>query len=193
MNIFPTKAQWNKWSLPSKATYVGVWIGAIALIITIVFPIIQSRFTAKIERPLLSVMSIDSYLNNESMETKYIIKNVGSKPAFILIKGEAFIDGNPIDVFDKESETHFQTVMPDQIIKYRGLFIKGNKLKMIISEKIVPEIIQTIRISYSDTENSIGEYYTYQKSQLDVVKLAKFKDQSKISDGLWLLKESTFK
>lgn len=193
MNIIPTKAQWKKWSLPSKAGYVGAWIGAIALIIAIAFPIIQARYIPKRDRPLLSVMSIDSYLNNESMETKYIIKNVGSKPAYILIKGEAFIDGHPVDVIDRESETHFQTVMPDQTIKYRGFFVKGNIFKLIMSGKIVPEVVQTIRISYGDTEKSVGEYYTYQKSKLDIVKLAKFKDQSKISDGLWLHKESAFK
>jgi hypothetical protein len=193
MNIIPTKAQWKKWSLPSKAGYVGAWIGAIALIIAIAFPVIQAKYAPKRDRPLLSVMSIDCYLNNESMETKYIIKNVGSKPAYILIKGEAFIDGHPMDVIDRESETHFQTVMPDQTIKYSGLFIKGNKFKLIMGGKIVPEIVQTIRISYGDAEKSIGEYYTYQRNKLDVAKLAKFKDQSKISDGLWLVKESNFK
>ncbi len=35
MKILPTKAQWKRWKLPSKATYVGVWLAVVALAVTV--------------------------------------------------------------------------------------------------------------------------------------------------------------
>ena len=103
MNIFPSKSQWNKWSLPSKAGYIGAWIGVIALAIAVLIPLIQMVIAKKNERPLISITSIDSYLNEDSMETKFVIKNVGTKTAFISIEEYAFIDGSSIEVRDKKS------------------------------------------------------------------------------------------
>jgi len=40
MRIIPTKEQWKKWTLPSKATYISVWIGAISLLS---FIVVQTR------------------------------------------------------------------------------------------------------------------------------------------------------
>ena len=38
--MFPTKKQWNKWSLPTKAGYCSVWIGVIGMLIGIIVAII---------------------------------------------------------------------------------------------------------------------------------------------------------
>lgn len=35
--LFPTKKQWKQWSLPSKLTAIGAWLGIIGIILTIVF------------------------------------------------------------------------------------------------------------------------------------------------------------
>ncbi len=32
MKIFPTKQQWDDWTLPSKASYISVWLGIVALL-----------------------------------------------------------------------------------------------------------------------------------------------------------------
>jgi len=35
MGIIPSKAQWEKWSLPAKAGYISVWIAIIGILITL--------------------------------------------------------------------------------------------------------------------------------------------------------------
>ena len=37
--LFPTWHQWSKWSLPSKLTAIGAWIGILSLVITMVAPL----------------------------------------------------------------------------------------------------------------------------------------------------------
>ena len=193
MKIVPSKLQWNKWSLPSKAGYVGACIGLIALVLAVSIPLLQMLITKKDERPLISIASIDSYLNEGSMETKFIIKNMGNQPAFILIKGEAFIDGKLIEVKNQKSESAFQVMMPDQHLKYRGLVIEGRTYRSILSGDLTTRIIQNIKIEYGNSEKTIGEYYTFQSVKLDVAKLVEFKNPLKISDGFWILEKSNSK
>ena len=193
MKIFPSKSQWANWSLPSKASYFGAWIGCVGIFVAITFFLFQEKQSSNSERPMISILSIDSYLEEDSMETKFSIKNVGGKPAFTLIRGEASIDGNPIQIKNVESETQYQTIMPDQKIRYRGLTIKGTTLKMILNGTLVPEILQKINIAYGSSQEMIGEYLTFQSVKLDVVKLVKFKHGSKQSTGFWLLESSDFK
>jgi hypothetical protein len=193
MKIFPSKSQWAKWSLPSKASYFGVWIGCVGILVAIIVFLFQAKQSNNSERPMISIISIDSYLDEESMETKFSIKNVGGKPAFVLIKAEASIDGKPIQIKNVKSETQYQTIMPDQKIGYRGLTIKGITLKMILNGTLVPEIFQKININYGSSQETIGEYRTFQCAKLNVDKLVKFKRGSKVSNGIWLLESSDFK
>jgi hypothetical protein len=193
MKIIPSKIQWNKWSLPSKAGYIGVWIGLIGLIVAILIPIIQMFMTKKDDRPLISITSVDSYLNADSLETKFVIKNVGNKPALLTIKDDAFIDGRSIEVKNKNSESNYQSIMPDQYIKYQGLVIQGNTYKSILNGSLNPKITQNITIDYGDTERNIGKYNISQSVRLDTSKLATFKNQSNTSGGFWLLEKSRFK
>ncbi len=144
----------------------------------------------KNKRPLISIISLDSYLSADSMETKFVIKNVGSKPAFILIKGEASIDGRPIEVRKRNSGSGFQVITPEQYIKYQGLVIEGKVYETILNGQLSPTIMQNIKIDYGDTEKSIGDYYTFQSVRLDVATLVKFKNKSKITDGFWLIEKS---
>lgn len=37
MRLLPSKRQWGSWSLPSKASVAGVWLGVLALLVTLVF------------------------------------------------------------------------------------------------------------------------------------------------------------
>lgn len=193
MNIFPSKSQWNRWSLPSKAGYIGACIGVIALVLAILIPLLHMVIPQKNERPLISIISLDSYLSADSMETKFVIKNAGTKPAFILITDEAFIDGRRIEVRNRNSESGFQMIMPDQYVKYRGLVIEGKTYQTILNGQLSPTIMQNIKIDYGDTEKSIGDYYIFQSVRLDVAKLVKFKNQSNITDGFWLIEKSNFR
>jgi hypothetical protein len=193
MKIIPSKTQWNKWSLPSKAGYIGFWIGLIGLIIAILIPMIQTFITKKVDRPLISITSVDSYLNTDSLETKFVIKNVGNKPAFVTIKDDALIDGRNIEVKNKNSESNYQIIMPDQYIEYQGLVIQGNTYQSILKGSLNPKITQNIKIDYGDTERNVGEYNIFESVRLDTAKLAAFKNRSNTSGGFWLLEKSSFK
>jgi hypothetical protein len=190
MKIFPSKSQWANWSLPSKASYLSLWVGGIGILIGIIFFLLQPKQS---NRPMISILSIDTYFNEDSMETKFSLKNVGGKPAVVLIRGEASIDSNPIQVKNEKSSTQYQTIMPNQNIRYRGLTIEGDTLKMIMNGALVPDILQGINISYGSSQETIGEYYTFQRVRLDVGKLVKFKNRSRVSNGIWLLENSSFK
>lgn len=189
MKIFPSKSQWRKWSLPGKASYISAWLGGIGLLITIVILIAGSEH----DSPVVSILSLDSLLHEDSMETKFSIKNAGNKPVFLAIKGEAFIGGRIIETKSRKIETQIQTIMPGQVIKYRGLTIKGSTYKEIIGGKLIPEITQTVSITYGSSEKKMDEHYVFQKVRLDLSKLANLKERSQTLYGLWLLEESRFK
>ena len=38
-NLFPSRKQWKSWSLPSKATYIGMCLGVVAIVIAVFFGI----------------------------------------------------------------------------------------------------------------------------------------------------------
>ena len=35
--LIPTRTQWKRWSLPSKATYIGVWLCSLTIMLAVVF------------------------------------------------------------------------------------------------------------------------------------------------------------
>ena len=193
MKIFPSKKQWTKWSLPSKASYFGAWIACVGILVAIVVFLYQAKQRNNTERPMISILSIDSTLDDESMRTKFSIKNVGNMPAFVLIKTEASIDGKPIQIKNTKYETQYATIMPDQIIGYHGLTIKGTTLKMILNGTLVPEILQKINITYGSSPETIGEYHNFQCARLNVDKLVSFKPSSKVTTGIWLHESSDIK
>ncbi len=45
MSIFPSKSQWQKWTLPSKAGYISSWIGGIAFLVMILLHFTKSPST----------------------------------------------------------------------------------------------------------------------------------------------------
>jgi len=45
MTIFPTKKQWKVWKLPSKASYIGVWIGIIAILLALILQFLSKNKT----------------------------------------------------------------------------------------------------------------------------------------------------
>ena len=193
MKIFPSKRQWSDWTLTSKASYIGVWIAYVGIVLAIIIFLVQATQSNNSGRPMISILTVDTHLEDKSMKTKFTIKNVGDKPAFILIKAEASIDGKPIQIANKDSENHYQTIMPSQKIRYRGLTIKEAVLNLILDGKLHPAIVQNINITYGSTKKTIGEYRTFQSVKLDIKKLVKFTRGSMQSTGIWQLKSSDSK
>lgn len=186
MKFFPSKSQWSKWSLPGKAGYLGAWLGGIGLVIIIVNSFVGGERVI----PVVSILSVDSLIHENSIKTKFSIKNAGKEPVFLVVKLEASIDSRTIKVIDQKFETQSVMLTPGQIIRFRGLTIEGNTYKALLNGTLIPEIRQTIRISYGNSEQEVDEHYVSQRVKLDVSKLANLKGGSQSPYGLWLLEEA---
>ena len=53
-SIIPTKNQWRKWSLPSKLTAVGAYIGIIAFVFALIIYAVDKPIQEKIALELIS-------------------------------------------------------------------------------------------------------------------------------------------
>jgi hypothetical protein len=88
MKFIPTKHQWNKWTLPSKASYVGTVIGVIALLITGMLAIFFNGSDPS-GQPQLSISYRNKpYLRYTSISPsglefsyKICVRNSGQRPA----------------------------------------------------------------------------------------------------------------
>ena len=69
MKIFPTKKQWNKWSLPTKAGYSSVWIGVIAFVVgTIVALILHNLSNQQNQENQLKLEMFEKKLEEANYE-----------------------------------------------------------------------------------------------------------------------------
>lgn len=67
MGIFPSKEQWENWTLPSKTSYISAWLGFIGLIAAISLPIINRQPKPDSEKINLIeryAYEFDNYLNS---------------------------------------------------------------------------------------------------------------------------------
>lgn len=55
MKLIPKKSQWDGWTLPSKASYIGCVVGILALIIAVIIALIQSSHDKTENQPQLAV------------------------------------------------------------------------------------------------------------------------------------------
>lgn len=72
MKIIPTKQQWKKWSMPSKASYIGVPIAILIFIIALAIPKFHSNYSKKNYEILDEFTS--NYISDE--EIKELIFNI---------------------------------------------------------------------------------------------------------------------
>lgn len=67
MKIFPSKEQWNRWTLPSKASYLALWIAIIGLLVMIPSCLINRQPKPNAEKINLVeryAYEFDNYLNS---------------------------------------------------------------------------------------------------------------------------------
>lgn len=89
MKLIPTKTQWNGWTLPSKATYIGCVIGIISLIVMLLFALLPSDNDKVTNQPQLALKFRGKpYLWYEQFgdsglkfNCKLCIRNTGNNPA----------------------------------------------------------------------------------------------------------------
>jgi len=72
MKIVPTKGQWNKWSLPTKAGYFSVWIGVMSLIVTLALHILSTQLTTQENASTKSGIQIDELIGLFNLRAKII-------------------------------------------------------------------------------------------------------------------------
>lgn len=88
MKLIPTKDQWNKWTLPSKASYAGFVIGVFSIILTVFIFTFSNDSDRNIGQPQLAIRySSKPYLryaniSPSGLEFSYeiCVKNTGQNP-----------------------------------------------------------------------------------------------------------------
>lgn len=191
MKLIPSRLQFKKWSLPNKTGYVAAVIAVIISPFTVysvfvtIFPV-----SDKPERPVVSVLKLNSFLTEDSMETEFLIKNTGKIPAYLLITHEGFKGSETIKPAERQFESQPLMLSPEQVIKYHGLRIKGETYKKLLSGSVITPILQTITIYYGKAENEIGEYYVFQKAKLNTTEMVNLEKEAQKSGSYWLVEEA---
>jgi hypothetical protein len=96
MILIPSRSQWRKWTLPSKASYVGCAVGVVALVAAILLALWSNYVVANAGQPQLAVTyTAKPYLRyqlyeQDGMEFSYEIRitNSGRNPATRLSYGK---------------------------------------------------------------------------------------------------------
>jgi len=74
MKLIPTKAQWKKWGLPSKASYVGGVVGVLGILLTVVFALFSNTSNDKISGNFKQ-----NSLSNSEINASAILQGVEAK------------------------------------------------------------------------------------------------------------------
>ncbi|MEM5297269.1 hypothetical protein VSR82_23425 [Burkholderia sp. JPY481] len=87
--LIPTKEQWDKWSLPSKLTFVGTFVGVLSLLLAVLFFLWPLIFTSdptekRLDGALLAAIEDAKSIRNQLSSLKQI--------------GELKLEGNDIAV-----------------------------------------------------------------------------------------------
>ena len=93
MKLIPSKDQWNKWTLPSKASYAGFVIGVFSIILTIIIFVFSNDSDRNIGQPQLAISYRGKpYLRYANISPsglefsyKICVKNTGQNPTTEMI------------------------------------------------------------------------------------------------------------
>lgn len=163
MLFFPTKKQWKNWSLASKLTAIGAYVGIIALILSIVFFFIPLIFkdTSSLKQD-----------NNLPEETKTIIEELLNLSESIpkIFQDKSSDEDELFKVFNKELQTNPYNI---QVLILRGQYYyttalsyggSGYREALLDFEKAIK-----INSKLADPHFGIGTVY-YQLAVFDLVK-----------------------
>jgi hypothetical protein len=182
----------TKWQLLER------WILILTFICTLAATIysVQTSRTAlqqasNIMRPWITIEGINTLCSENGMGTKYVIKNIGTMPAYVVMKREAYQNGKQIA--DITSPTVSRLVMmPNQVIYENGIIMFGDTYQMILKKVSVGEITQSIKINYGISRDKTDEYFIYQKLKFDQKEFPEDIKNTKRA-GIWNIEESDFK
>jgi hypothetical protein len=74
MTLIPTKAQWKKWGLPSKASYVGGVVGVFGLLLPVVFTLFSNTPDVRISGGLT-----ENNLSSSNINASAVLQGVEAK------------------------------------------------------------------------------------------------------------------
>ncbi len=121
MNIIPTKKQWKKWSLPSKASYVGSVITILSIFLAIfLFFIDRSASSYPVEKKSTEIMEMDTTF-------AALLESAKTDPRDIA----DYLEKIPVD---KGKDTAKRTI--EELYNNRIISIKIKEILDIVVEKI---------------------------------------------------------
>ncbi|MDP3142842.1 MAG: hypothetical protein Q8N14_02700, partial [Candidatus Omnitrophota bacterium] len=150
MKIFPTKDQWQNWSLPSKITYIGFVLTILSISITLVTFYFSNKYVKESDQPKLSINFTNKpYLRyevkNKGIELSYElrIKNDGKNTAedieYSLLKQKLAVDMRIIgEVNSSLNPRAPQRLITQnsyhQIIKARNSDMSASQIERVIND-----------------------------------------------------------
>jgi len=142
MKLIPTKKQWQSWTLPSKASYIGVIITLFSLIVGLIINSLSASYIKKFNQPQLTINSQNKpYLRYETTDDGGIkfsyelsIKNSGKSTAidghYLHIKQKLVMNDRVIVQVSNPSGYK----VPSKIVSGEDYFqifnLSGNRLKV---------------------------------------------------------------
>jgi len=123
--LVPSKQQWANWSLPSKATLIGVYIGFISLVLFIFFSIFSQPVTKsdlqEIIKPIENIQSNILSILIEARLTCTIEQKAEIPPTEVEFwpvgDSNAYLEGNNNKIrFDFKSPVQFNRLANNQIV-----------------------------------------------------------------------------
>lgn len=180
MKIVPSKKQWENWTLPSKASYIGVGLAVIFFGGQFLFSLYQDSYKKKSDKPKIIIGTQNKpYLRYELKSEKNIsfsyelsFQNNGRNTAINLndshIIQKLVINDNPVVEVVSNSE---KSVLPSKLVSgenfYKIYELNGNNLDKNQIEDLIQKykseelsVLLDINIEYEDemTNNKLNTH-----------------------------------
>ena len=143
-------------------------------------------------RPWIAIQGIDTFFEEDHMETRFKIMNIGQIPAYMIMEIEGHYENKKLPQIHPQSQTHPSVIMPGQTIWGKGVVVEGETYQNILEKELSGELVQSIRVSYSSKKERPSSYFSYQKIVFDVSDLPRDIINSQHL-GLWDLVDGDFK
>ena len=131
LKIFPTSEQWNKWSIPSKLTAIGTYVGIISLLIYVSSLVINFLLEPKEKNERFKIA-----ITTKTNDYDFVVnENISFKLEVVLSTSKNTIIKDAFVVYDfyefDEYLNEFNKLNPDDIIYYFSLQEKSLPISVL--------------------------------------------------------------
>lgn len=175
ISLFPSKSQWKNWSLPSKATYISLILGTLALIISVFQLTVPNKITSIIEQPQIAIIyTAKPYLrysrSTSGLELSYEIcfTNTGKHPAInlkyqkfnqkLIIKGDTINTNNNIS--KKPPEKLVANEKYCQIFELSNTKMTNDEISKILSQFELNNVSIFLELNLLFEDDFTGKKYS---------------------------------